>query len=193
MENKIRVVIADDEPIIRMDLREFLEEEGFDVIGEVSDGFDAIEVCKNLKPDVVLMDINMPLLDGNSAAKVIFEEGYCETIIILSVYNEREFLDKSKQTGASGYLVKPIDEKSLLTTIEIAFERGLQSKKIKKDLFKVNEKLENRKIIEKAKGVVMEDQGTSENNAYEYIRKLSQTKQMSMKKVAELILIKNEV
>ena len=109
----IRVVIADDEPITRMDLKELLSEEGYQVVGEAADGFDAVEACKQSRPDLVLMDIKMPLLDGLSAAKILFEENLADTVMMLTAYSEREFVDEAKHIGVAGYLVKPIDEKSL--------------------------------------------------------------------------------
>lgn len=109
----LRIVIADDEPITRMDLKEFLEERGYSVLGEATDGFDAIEMCKKIKPDLVLMDIEMPLLDGLSAARILQQEQIGATIVLLTAYSEREFIDSAKEIGVSGYLVKPIDEKSI--------------------------------------------------------------------------------
>lgn len=187
----IRVVIADDEPITRMDLKELLEEEGYQVLAEVSDGFDAVESCKQHHPDLVLLDIKMPLLDGLSASKIIYEESLADTIIMLTAYSEREFVDQAKTVGVSGYLVKPIDEKSLVPNIELAIARNREMKRLRKDMEKVSERLENRSMIEKAKGVVMQSQNMTEQDAYDYIRKLSQAKNLSMRRVAEIILVKS--
>ena len=180
----IRVVIADDEPITRMDLKELLSEEGYQVVGEAADGFDAVEACKQSRPDLVLMDIKMPLLDGLSAAKILFEENLADTVMMLTAYSEREFVDEAKHIGVAGYLVKPIDEKSLVPSIELAVARS-------KDMEKVSERLENRSIIEKAKGLVMTREGMTEQDAYDYIRKLSQTKNLSMRRVSKIILLKS--
>ena len=146
----IRVVIADDEPITRMDLKELLSEEGYQVVGEAADGFDAVEACKQSRPDLVLMDIKMPLLDGLSAAKILFEENLADTVMMLTAYSEREFVDEAKHIGVAGYLVKPIDEKSLVPSIELAVARSKDMRKLRKDMEKVSERLENRSIIEKA-------------------------------------------
>lgn len=189
----IRVVIADDEPITRMDLKELLAEQGYDVVAEVPDGFDAVETCKQFNPDLVLLDIKMPFLDGLSAAKIIYEENLADTIIMLTAYSEREFIEQAKNVGVSGYLVKPIDEKSLVPNIELAVARSREIKKLRKDMEKVSERLENRSIIEKAKGQVMQDQSMTEQEAYDYIRKLSQVKNISMRRVAEIILVKSGV
>lgn len=190
---KIRVVIADDEPITRMDLKEILETSGYEVIGEAADGFDAVELCKKLTPDLVLADIKMPLLDGLSAAKIIFEEDLANTVIILTAYSEREFIDEAKVVGVSGFLVKPIDEKSLIPNIELSVARSREMRKLKKDMKEVSERLENRRIIEKAKGHVMSKLGMGEQEAYDYIRNLSLTKNLSMKRISEIILLKSGV
>ena len=184
----LRIVIADDEPITRMDLKEFLEERGYSVLGEATDGFDAIEMCKKIKPDLVLMDIKMPLLDGLSAARILQQEQIGATIVLLTAYSEREFIDSAKEIGVSGYLVKPIDEKSIIPCIELAVARSREMQKLQKDIAKVEERLESRSIIEKGKGKIMERNGLCEQEAYDFIRKLSLTKNLSMRRVAEIIL-----
>ena len=189
-KDAIRVVIADDEPISRMDLKELLTEGGYTVVAEVSDGFDAVENCKLYHPDLVLLDIKMPLLDGLAAAKIIYEEELADTIIMLTAYSEREFVEQAKDYGVSGYLVKPIDEKSLIPNIELVVAQSKEMKRLRKDMAKVSERLANRSIIEKAKGQVMQEQNLSEQEAYHYIRKLSQLKGLSMRRVAEMILVK---
>lgn len=185
----LRVVIADDEPITRMDIKEILEEKGYEVIGEAADGFDAVELCKTKKPELVLMDIKMPLLDGLSAARIMMEEDVDAAIVLLTAYSEREFIDSAKDLGVSGYLVKPIDEKSLIPSIELAVARNQEMRKLRRDIAKVSERLENRSIIEKAKGRIMERDGISEQEAYDFIRKLSLLKGMSMRRVAEILLL----
>ena len=185
----LRVVIADDEPITRMDIKEILTEKGYEVIGEAADGFDAVEICKAEKPDLVLMDIKMPLLDGLSAARIMAEEEVDAAVVLLTAYSEREFIDRAKEIGVSGYLVKPIDEKSLIPSIELAVARNKEMQKLQRDIAKVSERLENRSIIEKAKGRIMERDGISEQEAYDYIRKLSLTKSMSMRRIAEILLL----
>lgn len=187
----ISVVIADDEPISRMDLKELLTEGGYTVLSEVSDGFDAVEQCKLYHPDLVILDIKMPFLDGISAAKIIYEEDLADTIIMLTAYSEREFIDQAKGCGVSGYLVKPIDEKSLVPSIELALARSQELKRLRKDMEKVSERLKSRSVIEKAKGIIMQEQGMTEQEAYDYIRKLSLDKHLSMRRVAEIILVKN--
>ena len=187
----IRVIIVDDEPITRMDLKEILESKGCLVLGEASDGFDAIELCRKHNPDLVLLDIKMPLLDGLSTAKIIHEERLAETVIFLTAYNEKEFIEGAKRNGVGGYLVKPIDEKSLMPSIELAIARSREIKRLQENFEEVSNQLENRKIIEKAKGMIMSKSGLSEQDAYNYIRNLSKKKDISMKRVAEIILIQS--
>ena len=188
----IRVVIADDEPITKMDLNELLSEAGYEVVGEASDGFDAVELCRQKHPDLVLMDIKMPLLDGLSAAKNTHSEQLAETVMMMTAYSEREFVEQAKECGVGGYLVKPIDEKSLIPNIEVAVNRSREIGKLRKDIEKVNGRLESRAVIEKAKGLLMEQEQFTEQEAYDYIRRLSQTKHLSMKRVAEIILTRSD-
>lgn len=185
--------VVDDEPITKMDLNELLSEAGYEVVGEASDGFDAVEICRKKHPDLVLMDIKMPLLDGLAAAKIIRSENLAETVMMMTAYSEREFVEQAKDCGVGGYLVKPIDEKSLIPNIEVAVNRSREIGKLRKDIEKVNGRLESRAVTEKAKGLLMEQQKMTEQEAYDYIRKLSQTKHLSMKRVAEMILTKSEV
>ncbi len=189
--NALRVVIADDEPITRMDLKEILESKGYQVVGQAADGFDAVEVCKKVKPDLVLMDIKMPLLDGLSAARIVFDEGLADTVILLTAYSEKEFIDKAKEIGVGGYLVKPVDEKSIIPNIELAVARSRELRKLRRDMEKVSRRLEDRGVIERAKGIVMSRDNLTEQEAYDYIRKISQAKNVSMRRVAEIILLQS--
>jgi response regulator NasT len=186
---KKRIVIADDEPITRMDLREILEEADYDVVGEATDGFDAVELCRKHVPELVLMDIKMPLLDGINASKIIIEEEVANSIILLTAYSGKDFVEKAKEAGVIGYLVKPIDDVTLLPAVEIALAKGKEIKKLKKDIKKANENLEARKKIEKAKGIFMKEKGITEEEAYRKIRKLSMDKRVSMKKIADIIIM----
>ena len=191
-DTQIRVVLADDEPITKMDLHELLSAAGYNVVGEASDGFDAVELCRQTHPDLVLLDIKMPLLDGLSAARVIHEEALAGTIMMMTAYNEREFIEQAKQCSVDGYLVKPIDEKSLIPSIEMAVNRSREIGKLRRDIEKANDRLESRAVIEKAKGMLMAQENMSEQDAYTYIRKVSQEKHLSMKRVAEIILKRSE-
>lgn len=189
-KSEIRIVIVDDEPITRMDLREILESKGYQVVGEAADGFDAVELCRTYLPDLVLMDIKMPLMDGLSAAQIIHEQGLAEAIVLLTAYSEKSYIEGAKESGVSGYLVKPIEEKALIPCIELAMARSYEIKELKTDVVKITERLETRKVVEKAKGYLMEANHMTEEAAYEYIRKMSKAKNVPMKRIAEILLMK---
>lgn len=187
-----KIVIVDDEPITRMDIRDILEAEGYDVVGEAADGFSAIELCKKHNPDLVIMDIQMPILDGIKASKRITMENLAGGILLLTAFNDSMFIEKAKNVGAFGYLVKPLDEKSFIPTIEMCLAKVEQFKKLKKDLDKATEKLDERKIIERAKGILMRELRIDEEEAYKNIRKLSMDKRSSMVDIAKTVIIAYE-
>lgn len=188
---RYRIVVADDEPITRMDLSEILRDAGYNVVGEASDGFDAVELCKKYSPHLVLMDVKMPLLDGIKASKVIIEEKLANGVILLTAYSGREFIDQAKEAGVMGYIVKPISKKSLIPAIEVAISKSEEITKILYDAEKVKNKLKGRKIIEKAKGILMEKYSVSEKEAYSKIRKLSMDKRCPMEDIASAIIVNN--
>ncbi len=188
-KDALRIVIADDEPITRIDLKETLTEKGYIVVGEASDGFDAVELCKKHMPDVALLDIKMPHLDGISAAKIIIDEMLSGTVIILSAYSDRTFINSAKDISVGGYMVKPIDEKHIVPNIELAVERAKEVQKLKNDLARIEKRLQDRTVIERAKGKIMHRDNVTEQEAYDYIRALSQKKNMSMRRVAEIMFV----
>ncbi|MCI5481587.1 MAG: response regulator [Lachnospiraceae bacterium] len=183
-----RVVIADDETIVRMDIREILEANGYEVVGEASDGIDAVELCRQQNPDLVLLDIKMPLMDGLSAAKQIHETNGNVAIVILTAYNDERFIDKAAEYGSVGYVVKPLNERSLIPAIKIALKRAADFVKLKTELEEQKQKLEDRKIIDRAKGYLMKEQGMEEDAAYQYLRSLSMKKRVSIRDISEIIL-----
>jgi len=188
MEERLRVVVADDEPITRLDLIEMLENEGYEVAGEAADGFDTIEICRAVHPDLVLLDVKMPLLDGISAATVIREENLADAVILLTAFSDSEFVERARNCGVSVYLIKPVDVRTLVPNIAMAVARGREQRQLEKEVREANQKLEDRKIIERAKGHLMETGNMKEQEAFDYIRNVSREKNISMKKVAELIL-----
>ncbi len=185
---KTRVVIADDDVITRLDIREALEFQGYEVVDEAADGIDAVELCADLKPDVVLLDVKMPVMDGLTAAKIIGGAGNDIAIIMLTAYNDKQFVDKAGEFGALGYLVKPVDEKSLTPTIEIAVKRLKEFRELKKTVEGQEKKLEERKIIEKAKGILIQNNSISEDEAYKYLRTISMNKRKTIVEVAKIII-----
>jgi two-component system, response regulator PdtaR len=183
-----KIVVADDEPIIRMDICEMLKFAGYDVVGQASNGLEVIEKCKLYKPDLAILDIQMPNLDGLKATKIIIEENLSSAVIILSAYSGEEFIERAKEAGAIGYVVKPITEMGLLAEVGVTITRGIEIKKMKDEIQKVKEEMEKRKMLERAKGVLMSKYDYSENDAYSKIRKLSMDKRCPIQEIAEKIL-----
>lgn len=185
----ISVVIVDDEPIVRMDLKEMLSCKHHDVVGEAGDGFEAIELCKKTHPDLVLLDIKMPLLDGMSAAKIIVDDNLADTVMLITSYSDDDLVQNAKNIGVSGYIVKPFSMSSIIPSIIIAMELSTRIRELKREKDNIADEIEKRKLIEKAKGLVMKNKSLTEEEAYTYIRELSRAKNISMKKIAEIILI----
>jgi two-component system, response regulator PdtaR len=187
-----RVVIADDESIIRMDLREMLTSLGYLVVGETGDGVSAVNLARELKPDLVIMDIKMPDLDGIQAAKILTEERIAP-VLLLTAFSQQELVEGAKEAGVVGYIVKPFRESELVPAIEVALSRFREFKAIEKELTDTKNILETRKIVERAKGVLMDTQGLKEAEAFRKIQKLSMNTRKSMREVAEAILLANQV
>ncbi len=190
INDKITVVIAEDEPITRMDLSEMLTHLGYNVVCEVSDGNEAILACEKYKPNLLITDVKMPNLDGLSATKVIYENNLADSIVLLTAYNEREIIEDAKKIGVGGYLVKPIDEKSLLPSLEIAMERSKQMRELQNEIIKKDNRIRAKVVVERAKGKLMERYNFTEDEAYNKIRQISKDKNVSMKKIAEVIVSK---
>lgn len=184
----LKVVIVDDEPLILMNLSEVLAEAGYEVVGTASNGFSAIEVCMEKKPDILIADIRMPDLDGLQVAKYVHDGGFVETIVIVSAFDDDEFVVKAGNYGVSAFVVKPIDTKTLLSTIKVATIRSKELVELKNEIYRVNKNMESRKKIEKAKGLIMKKMQTDESSAFNYIREISRNNNMSMNLVAEILL-----
>ena len=183
----LKIVIADNESIIRMDLRELLEEAGHTVVGEAVNGRKAIELTREHKPDLVIMDIKMPEMDGIAAARVIADESLAP-VLLLTAFSQSEIVERAKDSGVLAYLVKPIQESSLFPAMEIAMSRGQEMKELEGELDKVKDSLELRKTLDRAKGILMTAHNISEAEAYRRIQRYSMMKRMSIKAVAEAIL-----
>lgn len=187
-KEKLKIVVVDDEPIIRIDIKNMLTNAGYQIVGEGSNGFDAIELSKKFYPDVILMDIKMDDMDGLSAARIIAEECPDTAIIMLTAYSKIEYIDKAKETKISSYLLKPINEKLLVPNIELAVVRNKELTEYKNSVDKANEKLATRKIIERAKGLIMSHKHKTEDEAFNYIRDISKKRNISMHNVSEMII-----
>ncbi len=183
----LRIVIADNESIIRMDLKELLEEAGHTVVGEAADGVKAIELTRKHRPDLVVMDIKMPEMDGITAAKVISNEKLAP-VLLLTAFSQKEIVEKAKESGVLAYLVKPVKEANLFPAIEIALSRFQEFAELERELEEVKNSLETRKVLDRAKGILMDTYNLSESEAYRRIQQYSMSKRKSIREVAEAIV-----
>ena len=182
-----KVLIAEDEAIIRLDLKEMLEEEGIEVVGEASDGEAAIRLAKERGPDLVIMDIKMPGMDGLTAAERITEEGL-GAVLILTAFSQRDLVQRAADAGAMGYLVKPFQKSDLMPAIDVALARHAELTAVKTESKNLTEQLETRKIVDRAKGKLMEAQSLSEPQAFRFIQKRAMDERRSMKEIAAEIV-----
>ena len=187
-----RVVIADDESIIRLDLGEMLANLGYEVVGEGSDGAIAVELAHRLRPDLVIMDIKMPGMDGIAAAQEL-TRARIAPVLLLTAYSEQHLVERAKEAGVVAYLVKPFREAELLPSIEIALARFSEFQTVEQEVHSLKEALETRKLIEQAKGILMETQGLKESEAFHRIRKASMDTRKSMREIAEAILLTHQL
>lgn len=187
-----RVIVADDESIIRMDLRETLTALGYLVVGEVGDGLSAVNLARELKPDVVIMDIKMPDLDGIAAAKILTEEKIAP-VLLLTAFSQQELVEGAKEAGVVGYIVKPFRESELGPAIEVALARFREFRVLEKENTDLKDQMETRKLVERAKGVLMDSRGLKEAEAFRRIQKLSMDTRKSMREIAEAILLSQEI
>ncbi len=188
---RTRVIIADDESVIRADLREMLTNLGYLVVGEVGDGQSAVNLARELKPDVVIMDIKMPDLDGIEAAKTLTQEKVAP-VLLLTAYSQRDLVDRAKEAGVVGYLVKPFREQEVVPAIEIALARFQEFRELEKQVGDLKETLETRKVVDRAKGILMDQQGMTEADAFRKIQKMSMNMRKPMKEIAEAIILAQE-
>jgi response regulator NasT len=182
---------VDDESIIRIDLREMLSNLGYLVIGEVGDGRSAVNLARELRPDLVIMDIKMPGMDGIDAAKILTEEKIAP-VLLLTAYSQKELVSRAKQAGVVGYLVKPFRESDLSPAIEVALARFAEFRALESEVGDLQEALETRKFVERAKGILMDTQGLPEADAFRKIQKMSMNTRKPMKEVAEAIILAHE-
>lgn len=183
----LKIVIADNESIIRMDLKEILEEAGHQVVGEAINGLKAIELTRKYRPDLVIMDIKMPEMDGIAAAKAIARDKIAP-VLLLTAFSQKEIVDKAKDSGVLAYLVKPVKESNLFPAMEIALSRFREIVQLEQELDDVKHSLEMRKLLDRAKGVLMDAYGISEGEAYRRIQQYSMAKRKTIKEVAEAVL-----
>ena len=188
---RTRVIIADDESIIRMDLREMLTNLGYLVVGEVGDGQSAVNLARELKPDIVIMDIKMPDMDGIEAAAILTQEKIAP-VLLLTAFSQKELVDRATEAGVAGYIVKPFRESDLGPSIEVALARFVEFRTLEEEVGDLQEALETRKVVDRAKGILMDTQSLKEAEAFRKIQKMSMNTRRPMKEVAEAIILAHQ-
>ena len=190
--NKLRILVVDDEAILRLDLSEMLAERGHDIVGEADNGGDAVTMARTLKPDLVIMDVKMPGMSGLEASKIIADEQIAP-VLLLTAYSQRDVVEQATDSGVMAYLVKPIREEELTPAIEIAINRWNSYKTLQGELEKAKEDLETRKLLDRAKGILMDQHGFSEHDAFQAMQHLSMDRRLSLKAVAQAVIAAAEV
>lgn len=188
----MRILIADDDPIIRLDLKQMLENLGYSVVAEAEDGQKAVQLAREAKPDVCVLDVKMPVMDGIDAAETITEEAIAPCIL-LTAYSDQELVARARNAGVFGYLVKPFKPSDLAPAIEVAVSRYEQNRQLTQEISSLSERLEARKVVERAKGILMTDFNLGEAEAYRRIQVQSMNTRKSMKEVAEAIILAKDV
>ncbi len=184
---KRRVVVAEDESLIRIDIVETLEDNGFEVIAEAADGEKAVALVEELRPDLVVMDVKMPLLDGISAAEIINRKKLAP-VVLLTAFSQRELVERAAEAGALAYVVKPFTPNDLIPAIEVALSRATQIEALEDEISDLAERLETRKILDRAKGILNNTMGLPEPEAFRWIQKASMDRRLTMREVAQTVI-----
>jgi len=182
-----RVLVAEDESLIRLDLAEMLAEEGYQVVGEAADGATAVRLAEELRPDLVVMDVKMPVLDGISAADRIVSQRIAP-VLILTAFSQRELVERAREAGAMAYLVKPFAKADLVPAIEMAMSRHEEIAQLEREVADLTERLETRKVVDRAKGLLQTRFGLTEPDAFRWIQKAAMDKRTSMREVAQVVI-----
>jgi len=183
----VRVVLAEDEAVIRLDLHEMLEEEGYEIVGETGRGDEAVALVKEHKPDLAILDIRMPGMDGLAAAREITAEQLA-AVLILTAYSQRDLIEQARDAGALAYLVKPFNKRELIPAIEVAIGRFEELKAIMKDNKSLEEQLVTRRIVDRAKGILMDNHGMKEAEAFGFIQKTAMRERVTMREIGQRII-----
>lgn len=186
-EPQRRVLVAEDEALIRLDLVEMLREEGYDVVGEAGDGEEAVRLATELQPDLVILDVKMPKLDGIEAASQITGERIAP-VVILTAFSQRDLVERARDAGTMAYLVKPFARSDLVPAIELAVSRFAELQALESEVAGLNERLETRKLVDRAKGLLMTHQSLSEPDAFRWIQRTAMDRRTTMKAVAEAVI-----
>lgn len=187
----LKIIIADDEALIRLDLREMLTEAGHTVLGEASDGEEAVELARRLKPDLVIMDVKMPKMDGITAAGIITVQ-HIAPVLLLTAYSQQDVVERANSSGVMAYLVKPVREEQLFATMQVAIARFKGYQKMDSELAGLRESLETRKLLDRAKGILMAAHGFTEDEAYSKMRQYSMNRRITLKELAEAVIASAE-
>jgi len=182
-----RVLVAEDEALIRLDLVEMLKEEGYDVVGEATDGEQAIRLAEELRPDLVILDVKMPKMDGIEAASMIAGKRIAP-VVILTAFSQRDLVDRAREAGAMAYLVKPFAKQDIVPAIELAVSRFAELQLLENEVAGLTERLETRKLVERAKGLLMSKQNLTEPQAFRWIQRTAMDRRTTMKAVAEAVV-----
>lgn len=182
-----RVIVAEDEALIRLDIVETMKENDFDVVGEAADGEEAVTLALELEPDLIVMDIKMPKLDGIAASEKIMKEAPC-AIVMLTAFSDKELIERAKDAGTMAYLVKPFDPKDLLPAVEVALSRHQELLSLEDSIADLQDRLSTRKQVDRAKGLLMEKMELAEPEAFRWIQKTSMDRRLSMREVADAVI-----
>lgn len=182
-----RVLVAEDEALIRLDIVETLTGAGFEVVGEAADGAEAVELALELEPDVVVMDVKMPKMDGITAAEQILKELSC-AVVMLTAFSQAELVERAADAGAMAYVVKPFGPNDLIPAVEIALSRHAQIESLENEIADLNDRFETRKRVDRAKGLLMENMDMTEPEAFRWIQKTSMDRRLSMREVADAVI-----
>lgn len=183
-----RIAVVEDEPITRMDICAMLEDLGFSVVGEAADGFDAIELCRRTRPDVVLMDAKMPIFDGLAAAETICRDELAGCVVMLTAFSDEDIVARAAEAGVTGYLVKPIDRNKLLPTIEVAYAQSCRLRESRQAAEKAQKSLREDREIHRAQKLLAQRQNCSDTEAYEQMRRLAMNKRVPLYSIARAVL-----
>ncbi len=184
---KRRAVVAEDEALIRMDIVETLREGGYEVVGEASNGEECVKLAREFKPDVVVMDVKMPVMDGITAAEHIAKDRLAP-VVLLTAFSQTELVERARDAGAMAYVVKPFTPADLLPAVEIAASRFVEFRALENEIADINERMETRKRVERAKGLLMENMQLNEPEAFRWIQKTSMDRRLTMREVAEAVI-----
>lgn len=188
---KKTIIVVDDEPIIRLDLHQMLEELGYEVIAEAADGFDAVEFCRSKHPDIVLLDLEMPVFNGMAAAETILSENLAGCVVICTAFADEEFLERAGKVGVSGYLVKPIEQRLLRPTLEVAFAQSLRLAEAGRAVEASERKWRESRLVERAKGQLASERGIAESQAYREMQQMAMRKRTTIAVIAQAVLDQN--